>query len=185
MYKYSKKTLPLLNVVPMCSDEVPGQRLPWNVLGYGVNSGLDVHQPPLIGVQSVLQVPARSGGVWDSPYQGWVNHVYYFLYDSVWHIRTWPLTLGVSVDFTCWAARSSWCRTELHWDVFSLRFRWSSETCSRQTPTPSSHQQPQLGSRWQIVGWDGSWITHSCFPTSGLLCFETFFVAGLLTLLSL
>lgn len=70
IYKYSKKILPLLNVVPMCSDEVPGQRLPWNVLGYGVNSGLDVHQPPLIGVQSVLQVPARSGGVWDSPYHG-------------------------------------------------------------------------------------------------------------------
>lgn len=63
--------------------------------------------------------------------------------------------------FTCWATRFSWCRTEHDGAALSPRCCWRSDTCPRQIPTLPSHQQPQLGSRFQTAGLGGSWITHT------------------------
>lgn len=65
--------------------------------------------------------------------------------------------------FTCWATRSSWCRTEHDGAALSPRCCWRSDTCPRQIPTLPSHQQPQLGSRFQTAGLGGCWITHTHF----------------------
>lgn len=51
--------LPLTNIFPVCSDKVPGQRLPRHVPGYVVYSGSNIHQSNPLRVQSVLQVSAR------------------------------------------------------------------------------------------------------------------------------
>lgn len=79
--------------------------------------------------------------------------------------------------FTCWATRSSWCRTEHDGAALSPRCCWRSDTCPRQIPTLPSHQQPQLGSRFQTAGLGGCWITHThfIFPVSGPSNFHIFF----------
>jgi len=50
-----------VDVLPVRSDKVPGQRLPRHVVCYWEESRPDVHQTNLLRVQGVLQVSAREG----------------------------------------------------------------------------------------------------------------------------
>lgn len=62
MFARGGSRVPSADVEPVRSDEVPRQRLPCHVPGHVLDGGVSVHQANLLGVQSVLQVPARQRG---------------------------------------------------------------------------------------------------------------------------
>lgn len=54
-----KYNLPLLDVFPVLSNEVPGQFVPHHILSYCTNNRGNIHQTYFLSIQTVLQISAR------------------------------------------------------------------------------------------------------------------------------